>query len=74
MDQYGCVTAHALSRMIGIAYDKANSPRYKTAKWISIAQTLETCHQAEVNGWRRRLPRAVEKWLKGMAKYMGVPA
>ena len=62
----------AISRMIGIAYDKANSPRCKASKWIGIAQTLEHCHFHTVRGYRVVRERPVRKWMEGMAKYMGV--
>lgn len=58
--------------MIGLAYDKANMPRCKRSKWLSIADTLETCYRADHDGWRWRLPRAVELWMSNLAQYFRV--
>ena len=60
------VTAHQVSRMIGVAYDRANSPRRKREKWVGIAETMELCHSCRAYG--TRLPADVERWLSNAAK------
>ena len=66
------ISASAISKMIGICYDRANSPRYKREKWLEIADMLETCHRISLRG-SRKMPNSIDKWLRGLAGHLGVP-
>lgn len=54
-----------------MCYDRANSKRYKTVKWIEIAQTLEQCHLIRA-GYGGKLPVSVDRWVSRLAKHLGV--